>query len=65
MKESPNIVAKERLERLLWGDDRPDKDLLRTHIYELRRSLDADYPAKFLQTVPRIGYRIVDPELDA
>jgi len=64
MKESPSLVTKDRLESLLWGDDRPDKDLLRTHIYELRRSLDADYSAKFLQTIPRIGYRIVDPEFD-
>lgn len=63
MKESPHIVTKDRLESLLWGDDRPDKDLLRTHIYELRKSIDADYSVKLLQTVPRIGYRLVDPDL--
>ncbi|MCP5338924.1 MAG: response regulator transcription factor [Sinobacteraceae bacterium] len=62
MKESPNVVSKDRLESLLWGEDRPDKDLLRTHIYELRRSIDAGYPTKLLQTVPRIGYRIVEPD---
>jgi len=65
MKESPRLVTKDRLESVLWGDDRPDKDLLRTHIYELRRSLDADHQAKFLQTIPRIGYRIVDPEFNS
>jgi len=65
MKESPNLVTKDRLESALWGDERPDKDLLRTHIYELRRSLDADHHAKFLRTIPRIGYRIVDPEFDS
>lgn len=64
MKESPSLVTKDRLESVLWGDERPDKDLLRTHIYELRRSLDADHQAKFLRTIPRIGYRIVDPEFD-
>lgn len=65
MTESPGVVAKDRLESLLWGDDRPDKDLLRTHIYELRRSIDAAHPVKLLQTVPRIGYRIVDPGRDS
>ena len=64
MRESPNAVTKDRLENLLWGEDRPDKDLLRTHIYELRKSIDGDYPTKFLQTVPRIGYRIIDPKRD-
>jgi len=63
MRESPNPVSKDRLESLLWGEDRPDKDLLRTHIYELRKSIDGNYSKKFLQTVPRLGYRIVDPEL--
>lgn len=65
MKESPGVVCKDRLESLLWGDARPDKDLLRTHIYELRKSIDGGRPVKYLQTVPRIGYRIADPELDA
>ncbi|HRN82039.1 MAG TPA: helix-turn-helix domain-containing protein [Nitrosomonas europaea] len=63
MRESPNVVTKDRLESLLWGEDRPDRDLLRTHIYELRKSIDGDYPLKFVQTVPKVGYRIVDPEL--
>ncbi len=62
MRESPNAVTKDRLESLLWGENRPDKDLLRTHIYELRKSIDGDYPTKLLQTVPRIGYRIIDPK---
>lgn len=64
MRESPNVVTKDRLEHLLWGDDRPDKDLLRTHIYELRKSIDAGHSTKLLQTVPRIGYRMVDPDDD-
>lgn len=61
MRESPRAVSKERLERLIWGEERPDKDLLRTHIYELRKSLDSGFAKKYLQTLPRLGYRIVDP----
>lgn len=61
MQESPGVVSKDRLESLLWGDDRPDRDLLRTHIYELRKRLDGDHPVKYLHTVPRLGYRVADP----
>lgn len=60
MRESPNIVAKERLEAAIWGDRRPDRDLLRTHIYELRRRLDAHAEPKLLHTVKNVGYRLAD-----
>ncbi|MGO1003901.1 response regulator transcription factor [Lysobacter sp. CA196] len=58
MRESPGIVAKERLEAAIWGDERPDRDLLRTHIYELRRRLEIDGEPKLLYTVKSVGYRL-------
>lgn len=64
MQASPAAVTRERLEQALWGDSPPDGDMLRSHIYELRRSVDADYPLKLVQTLPRVGYRLaaVDPD---
>jgi DNA-binding winged helix-turn-helix (wHTH) protein len=32
--------------------------MLRSHVYELRRSVDAPFQAKLIQTLPRVGYRI-------
>lgn len=58
MRESPNIVTKERLENILWGDELPDKDLLRTHIYELRKRIDSHHSIKLIKTIPRIGYQL-------
>ena len=58
MRESPNIVSRERLEQLLWGDNLPEKDILRTHIYELRKKIDADHTIKLLKTIPKVGYQI-------
>jgi DNA-binding response OmpR family regulator len=58
MRASPAIVSRERLARALWGDDPPDGDALRSHIYELRRSIDGPFPVKLLHTLPRIGYRL-------
>jgi DNA-binding response OmpR family regulator len=58
MQASPAAVTRERLEYALWGDQPPDGDMLRSHVYELRRSVDAPFQAKLIQTLPRVGYRI-------
>lgn len=60
MQSSPAAVSRERLEHALWGDDPPDKDMLRSHIYELRRSVDGPYPLKLIHTLPRVGYRLAE-----
>ena len=58
MQASPAAVTRERLEHALWGDEPPDGDMLRSHIYELRRSVDGPFPVKLIHTLPRTGYRI-------
>ncbi len=61
MKASPAAVTREQLEYALWGDEPPDGDMLRSHIYELRRSVDGPFPTKLIQTLPRTGYRLAVP----
>ena len=61
MQASPAAVTRQRLEQALWGDDPPDGDMLRSHVYELRRSVDGPFPQKLIQTLPRTGYRIAAP----
>jgi DNA-binding response OmpR family regulator len=58
MQASPAAVTRQRLEHALWGDEPPDGDMLRSHIYELRRSVDGPFEAKLIQTLPRVGYRL-------
>ena len=65
MRASPAVVARERLEAALWGDDPPDGDMLRSHVYELRRAVDGPFQAKLIQTVTRTGYRIAVPDAGA
>lgn len=66
MKASPALVHRQQLEEVVWGESPPDRDLLRAHVYELRRRVDAPFPVKLIQTVPKLGYRIADPtDLDA
>lgn len=58
MRASPAVVTRDQLERTLWGDEPPDGDMLRSHVYELRREVDGPFPVKLIQTVPRTGYRL-------
>jgi len=58
MRASPGAVTRQQLEFALWGDELPDGDLLRSHIYELRRSVDGPFQQKLIHTLPRVGYRL-------
>ncbi|KRG74435.1 chemotaxis protein CheY [Stenotrophomonas ginsengisoli] len=62
MRASPAAVPRERLEQALWGDELPDGDMLRSHIYELRRAVDAPFAVKLLHTLPKLGYRLRVPD---
>ncbi|GAB3514251.1 response regulator transcription factor [Pseudoxanthomonas daejeonensis] len=66
MRASPAAVARGELEFALWGDEPPQGDLLRSHVYELRRVVDGPFEAKLIHTLPRVGYRlaIVDAASD-
>ncbi|HTD29710.1 MAG TPA: response regulator transcription factor [Xanthomonadaceae bacterium] len=60
MRSAPAIVKREQLERALWGDAPPDNDLLRSHLYDLRRAVDAPFSVKLIHTVVGVGYRIAE-----
>lgn len=65
MRASPAAVTRQQLEYALWGDEPPDGDLLRSHVYELRRSVDGPFPTKLIHTLPRVGYRLVVPSSES
>ncbi len=58
MANSHRVVKRDELEQALWGDDRPDGDVLRAHIYTLRSVIDRPFPEKLLRTVHGTGYRL-------
>ncbi len=58
MRESPKLVHRGTMERLLWGDDLPDSDALRSHLYALRRIVDRPFTRALIETVPGHGFRI-------
>ena len=58
MERSPGVVRREELEARLWGDDPPQSDVLRSHIYALRRAIDKPFDRDLLHTVRAYGYQL-------
>ncbi len=58
MRESPKVVTRDAIEQELWGDDLPDSDTLRSHLYNLRQVVDKPFDVPLIETLPGRGYRI-------
>ena len=58
MESSPNVVTRQELETVVWGEELPDSDSLRVHIHGLRALLDKP----LIHTRHGIGYRLADLE---
>ncbi len=58
-RESPNVVPRAAMLDALWGDELPDTDALRSHLYNLRRAVDAPFERPMIETVKGVGVRLV------
>lgn len=58
LRNSHRVVPRAELETLIWQDDPPDTDILRSHIYSLRAIIDKPFPTRLLHTVHGSGYRL-------
>lgn len=58
MQNTHRVVTRRELEHELWGDQPPDGDVLRAHMYALRNAIDKPFPRKLLHTHHGEGYRL-------
>lgn len=58
VREYPRVVTREAIEQELWGSDVPDTDVLRSHIYNLRKGVDHPFTSAMIQTVKGVGLRL-------
>jgi DNA-binding response OmpR family regulator len=54
----PRAVTRSELVRRIWGDDPPDSDPLRSHLYTLRQALDKPFATPMLVTIHDVGFRL-------
>jgi DNA-binding response OmpR family regulator len=63
MRESPNVVSREKLQNAIWrGSDLPDSNVLKVHLYKLRQQVDKPFSTKLIQTVSGHGFAIRVPD---
>lgn len=58
MRAAPNVVKKQEMEYLIWGDHPPESSALRTHIHDLRQQIDKNFPSALIDTIHGVGWRL-------
>lgn len=62
MRASPAMVTKEELETKIWSDAYVGDDVLRAHIYRLRKAVDRPFDRPLIHTLHGQGYALKAPE---
>ena len=57
----PRTLTRSDLVRSVWGDEPPESDPLRSHLYVLRQALDKPFATPMLKTVHGVGYTLDVP----
>ncbi len=56
IRASPSVVSRDKLISDVWGDEAPDSNSLKVHMFNLRKHVDADFNSKLLHTIPGKGF---------
>jgi DNA-binding response OmpR family regulator len=59
MNRYPQPVSREDIERLIWGEGKPDSSALRTHMHLLRALIDKPFEKPMLHTLWGVGYQLL------
>lgn len=60
LDEYPYPVSRSDLLKTLWGDEPPESNSLKTHMYELRKATQQVADQPLVLTVSNIGYKLVE-----
>lgn len=55
MQASPKVIARSQMEQFLWQGNVPDSDVLKSHIYQLRKNIDKPFSNDLIHTVRGVG----------
>lgn len=58
LRASPQVVSRADIEHQVWGETLPDSDVLRSHLYNLRKVIDKPFAHALLHTISGAGYCI-------
>ncbi|MBA34474.1 MAG: two-component system response regulator [Oleispira sp.] len=58
MRAAPKAVTRIEIMKTVWGEDQPDSNSLKVHIYNLRKQLEAATNQVKIETIPSVGFAI-------
>jgi DNA-binding response OmpR family regulator len=58
LRASPNPVSRERLMEAVWGEDQPDSNSLKVHLFTVRKAVDGPFRTPLLHTQSGVGFVI-------
>lgn len=58
LRAAPNVVQKGQLEETLWGEENPDSNALKVHLFNLRKSVDTPFNTSLIHTVSGVGFAL-------
>ncbi|MFT5757191.1 MAG: DNA-binding response OmpR family regulator [Alteromonadaceae bacterium] len=63
LRKSPEAVSREKIAQAVWGDDVPESNSLKVHIFKLREQVEGENEQKLIHTLPGVGFTL--RELDS
>ncbi len=60
LRTSPKVISRGVIEQSLWGDEPPDSNSLKVHLFNLRKSIDGEFEVPLLHTIPGQGFALRD-----
>ena len=61
MRKSPEVVSRQQLSQAIWGDEQPDSNSLKVHLFKLRQQVDYDGEEKLIHTIAGQGFSLRRP----
>ncbi|WP_394242899.1 response regulator transcription factor [Vibrio astriarenae] len=58
MRNSPDVISREKLMQAVWGDEQPDSNSLKVHMFNLRKSVDGESSVKLIHTITGQGFAL-------
>ena len=58
LRASPNPVSRNDLEHVIWGDEVPDSNSLKVHLFNLRKTIDSGSTVALIHTIAGFGFAL-------
>ncbi|MFC1233605.1 response regulator transcription factor [Vibrio sp. F74] len=62
LRNSPNPVSRTTITQVIWGDEQPESNSLKVHMFNLRKQLNSAGDNTVIHTIPGFGFSIEETE---